>query len=435
MILRSAGLATHIMNNHIKSVILLMGFPFLLLLMTATFFMTMSALQQGSGSYHNAAGKVAKTEWRTFENKPGGYSFVGDAADNRRRTAAPPAPPYNSPGTVNWNLALRDGARGMMNYSPIAIGITAIWFTIAWFFHGSMISAAAGAQPVTRQQMPKIYNMLENLCISRGIPMPKFEVVDSPALNAFAAGINEKTYKIVLTRGIIEKLQDDELEAVIAHELAHILNRDVRLLIISVIFVGMISFFAEMAFRSLRYGARPAFYSRGNSRESGGAALILLVAAVILGIGYLFALVIRFALSRKREFLADAGAVELTRNPEAMMRALMRISGQDKVRGMPDEVQQMCIENSTRFLGMFSTHPPIPKRIEAIAKMTNTPVPELPVSLRRAPSQPWSGGKPPEARAPLPPGRIFPQAPTSGFDASTPPDTTSSNNPWANGRK
>ncbi|MDP2205491.1 MAG: M48 family metallopeptidase [Alphaproteobacteria bacterium] len=444
MILRSAGLATHIMNNHIKSVILLMGFPFLLLMMTAAFFISLSALQQGSGSYQRTAGKVAGVQWRALENTQRGYALVDDVAagrdirpDNRRQIPAPPPPSYSSsPGTINWDLALRDGADGMFRYSPIAIGITAIWFTIAWFFHGSMISAAAGAQPVTRQQMPKIYNMLENMCISRGIPMPRFEVVDSPALNAFAAGINEKTYKIVLTRGIIEKLQDDELEAVIAHELSHILNRDVRLLIISVIFVGMISFFAEMAFRSLRYGARPALYSRGNSREGGGAALILLVAAVILGIGYLFALVIRFALSRKREFLADAGAVELTRNPEAMMRALMRISGQDKVRGMPDEVQQMCIENSARFLGMFSTHPPIPKRIQALSRMTNTPVPELPVSLRRAPSRPWSGGSAPEAT--IPPGRLFPQTPASGFDTpagDTPPNTTSPGNPWASGRK
>lgn len=442
MILRSAGLATHIMNNHIKSVLLLMGFPFLLLMMTAAFFVSLSALQQGSGAYRSP-GSAVNVQWQALENTRRGYAIIDDVAadrdirpDNRRLT--PPPRPHNvtaaprSDGRIDWDLALRDGADGMIRYSPIAIGITAIWFTIAWFFHGAMISAAAGAQPVTRQQMPKIYNMLENLCISRGIPMPKFEVVDSPALNAFAAGINDKTYKIVLTRGIIESLQDDELEAVIAHELSHILNRDVRLLIISVIFVGMISFFAEMAFRSLRYGIRPSYYSRGNNRQGGGAALVLLVAAIILAIGYMFALVIRFALSRKREFLADAGAVELTRNPEAMMRALMRISGQDKVRGMPDEVQQMCIENSARFLGVFATHPPIPRRIAAISEMTNTPVPELPVTLRRTPKRPWSGGTPPEARAPLP-GKLFPpaaagtEAPLQGGDSGL----LSPDNPWA----
>ena len=362
MILSTAGLATHIMNNQLKSVILLMGFPFLLLLMTAGFFACWHALG------------------------------AGGAAQG-----------------VDWGRAVEAGYADMLRYSPVVIGVTAVWFTIAWFFHGAMISAASGAKPVTRQQMPKIYNMLENLCISRGIPMPKFEVIDSPALNAFASGINQKTYKIVLTRGIIEALQDDELEAVIAHELAHILNRDVRLLIISVIFVGMISFFAEMAFRTLVHSRRPNYYSRGRGgKEGGGAIIILLIAVAILFIGYLFAVVIRFALSRKREFMADAGAVELTRNPEAMMRALMRISGHDKIKGMPDELQQMCIENSNRFMGMFATHPPIPARIEAISRHTATPVPSLPVSLRRPPSRPWDGGAPPSA------GQAPPQRPPIG---------------------
>lgn len=390
MILQSAGLATHIMNNQLKSAVLLAGFPLLLVLMVGAFF--------GAMGYMTAP-----------------------------------------PDLRGYDAAMHAAGDGIMRHGYIAFIIAAVWFVIAWFFHSRMISAAAGAQPVTRQQMPKIYNMLENLCIARGIPMPKFEIIDSPALNAFASGINDKTYKIVLTRGIVESLQDDELEGVIAHELAHILNRDVRLLIISVIFVGMISFFAEMAFRMMIHGSRPAYYSRSSNDRSGGLA-VLLIAAIILGIGYLFAIVIRFAISRKREFLADAGAVELTRNPEAMMRALMRISGHDKVPGMPDEVQQMCIENSARFLGMFSTHPPIPKRIQAISEMTNTAVPELPVSLRRAPSRPWSGGTVPET--PRPPGRLFPQAPTSGFDVGadgtsggTPPGTTSPGNPWASGRK
>ena len=353
MILRSAGLATHIMNNQIKSVLLLAGFPLLLLLMVGTFF--------GAMGYMTAP-----------------------------------------PDLKGANAALHAASEGILRHGYIAFIVSAVWFIIAWFFHSSMISAAAGAQPVTRQQMPKIYNMLENLCISRGIPMPKFEIIDSPALNAFASGINDKTYKIVLTRGIVESLKDDELEGVIAHELAHILNRDVRLLIISVIFVGMISFFAEMAFRMMIHGGRPVYYASGSS-SSGGSSndrsglAILLVAAIILGIGYLFAIVIRFAISRKREFLADAGAVELTRNPDAMMRALMRISGHDKVRGMPDEVQQMCIENSHQFMGMFSTHPPIASRINAISRMTNTPVPDkLPVTLRRPPSRPWGDGQPPQ---------------------------------------
>jgi heat shock protein HtpX len=342
------GLSSHIYSNHLKSVFLLAGFPVLLAGMIGGFFGGLDLLQQSALS--------TGLDW----------ARAGDAAK-----------------------------KGLTVYGHWALIGASVWFFIAYFAHGAMMRAATGALPVTRQQMPKIYNMLENMCISRGIPMPQFEVIDSPALNAFASGINDKTYKIVLTRGIIEHLSDDELEGVIAHELTHILNRDVRLLIISVIFVGMISFFAEMAFRALVHGVRPDFYRRGSDRDKGAGGLaILLLALAILAIGYIFALVIRFALSRKREYLADAGAVDLTKNPDAMMRALMRISGKDRVAGMADEVQQMCIENSAPFMGIFATHPPIDSRIAAIAQSTRTPVPALPVTLRRVPKGPWSGGAP-----------------------------------------
>ncbi len=123
---------------------------------------------------------------------------------------------------------------------------------------------------------------------------------------------------------------------------------------------------------------------------------VMLLGLAILAVGYLFAMLIRFALSRKREYLADAGSVELTKNPEAMMRALLRISGNDTVTGMPDDVQQMCIENSHNFMGIFATHPRIEDRISAIARTTGTQVPALSVSLRRAPTEPWENGAPPE---------------------------------------
>ncbi|MFH1157484.1 MAG: M48 family metallopeptidase [Pseudomonadota bacterium] len=356
MAMMAVGLTTHIMNNQIKSVLLLMGFPLLLILMTGGFFGAMDAAFQGTPS-------------------SGGY----------------PAHDFN------WEHAWQAGLDGILRYGHIVVGAVAVWFLIAWFFHGSMMRAVSGAQPVTRQQLPQIYNMLENLCISRGVPMPKFEIIDSPALNAFASGIGDRTYTIVLTRGLIDRLGDDELEAVIAHELTHIMNRDVRLLVISVIFVGMIGFFAETAFRSLIHGRRPNNYARRSSsggRNGSGALVTMLIALAILAIGYFFAILIRFAVSRKREFLADAGSVELTKNPEGMMRALLRISGNDKVTGMPDDLQQMCIENSRNFMGIFATHPSIEDRVQAISRMTDTPVPQLQVSLRRGPREPWQGGIP-----------------------------------------
>ncbi len=360
MALVATGLSTHIFNNHVKSTALLLGFPVLLLLMLGTFCGAMGVV-----SSKNGQGRI------------GGYGFEevpGDAI-----------------GTFMQNFT-----GGILQFGHWMFLAAFVWFIIAYFFHGSMMRMATGSQPVTRQQMPRIYNMLENLCISRGITMPQFEIIDSPALNAFATGINESTYKIVLTRGITERLSDDELEAVIAHELSHIMNRDVRLLIISVIFVGMISFFAELAFRSLIYGRRPSYYGRrsGGNKDGQGHLVILAIGLAILAVGYVFAIAIRFALSRKREYLADAGAVELTKNPDAMMRALLRISGNDKVEAMPDEVQQMCIENSASFMGIFATHPSINDRVKALSQMTATPVPDLQVSLRRGPRRPW--GEAPE---------------------------------------
>lgn len=346
--LAATGLATHIFNNQLKSVFLLAGFPVLLLLMMAAFFASLDALSQGS--MPNAV--------------------------------------------INWQHAGEAGIAGILRFGHWAFLAAGAWFVIAFFFHGQMMRAATGAQPVTRAQMPRIYNLLENLCISRGITMPQFEVIDSPALNAFATGIGEKTYRIVLTRGLIESLSDDELEAVIAHELTHIMNRDVRLLIISVIFVGIISFMAEFVFRMLVHGGRVNYYSgrRGRRDGGGGHIVVLLVALAILVIGYILAIVIRFAISRKREYMADAGAVDLTRNPEAMMRALLRISGHDAIQGMPDEVQQMCIENSHNFMGIFATHPSIDDRVKVLSDMTHTPVPELQVTLRRPPLRPWGDG-------------------------------------------
>jgi heat shock protein HtpX len=326
----AVGLTTQIYNNHIKSAFLLAGFPVLLALMMGGFFTALAALTQYGATAH--AGR-----------KP----------------------------HIDWAAALHAGTESIVQYGHWAALAAGVWFVIAYFFQARIVRLATGAKPVTRQEYPELYNMLENLCISRGLPVPMFELIDSPALNAFASGIDRKSYRIVLTRGLAETLPKDELEGVIAHELTHIMNGDVRLLIIAVVFVGIISFLTQMVFRGL---------TRGVSRRSdkkGGALAIMLVAMAILVIGYLLATVIRFALSRKREYLADAGAVELTKNPEAMMRALLRIAGRDRVENMPEGVQQMCIENSRNFMGLFATHPPVADRVKTISGMTNTAVPAI----------------------------------------------------------
>lgn len=248
----------------------------------------------------------------------------------------------------------------------ITIGV-GLWFLIAWFSHTAMINAATSAKPLSRNENKRVYNLLENLCISRGIKMPALNIIEDDSLNAYASGISEKNYVITLSRGIINKLNDAELESVIAHELTHIRNRDVRLLIISVIFVGIFAFIAEALFRSIRFG------SVGRNKKGGGAAI--LIALVLAAVGYLIATLFRFALSRKREYLADAGAAELTRNPQALASALRKISADPTIEAVKrKDVAQMFIENpqlkpgknSMSFQGLFATHPPIAKRIEIL---------------------------------------------------------------------
>ncbi len=249
--------------------------------------------------------------------------------------------------------------------TPIVLIGTALWFLTAWMFHTSIIKMATGSHSLERKENKRIYNLVENLCISKGMKIPKIFVIEDSSLNAFASGISDKSYAISLSRGIIDKLTDEELEGVIAHELTHIRNRDVRLLIISVIFVGIFAFVAEMAFRSLHFS--------GRSRDGKSNAPIILLAIVITSIAYLISILLRFGISRTREFMADAGAAELTRNPQALASALRKISADPLIEAVQNrDVAQMFIENpkpsNHKFSwdNLFSTHPPIEKRIELL---------------------------------------------------------------------
>lgn len=345
------GLQTHIWNNNWKTALLMAGFPVLLLLLTYGLFLL----------YAGFTG-----------------TFVG-----------------NDP-VAGYFIWAADALAGAWPFAIIGAGV---WFAIAYFAYQGIIDAATGAKKVERREEPKLYNLLENLCISRGITMPALRIMETDALNAFATGLHKGNYSVTVTRGLMNTLSDEELEAVLAHELTHIRNADVRLLIIAVIFVGIFSFVGEMTFRSLRFGmpsggGGSSRRSGGGSRDSGGgAAIAIIVALVIIAIAYALAIVIRFALSRRREYLADAGAVELTKNPDAMIGALQKISGHAVVEA-PSEVREMFIENPhSDFAGMFATHPPIEKRIEALVKFAGgrAAAPQAASALQAAstPKGPW----------------------------------------------
>ncbi len=249
---------------------------------------------------------------------------------------------------------------------PLVLAGTGVWFLIAWAGHSTFIRLATGSKPLDRVENKRVYNLLENLCISQGMTMPKLFIIEDDSLNAFASGIDQRSFSISLSRGIINKLDDEELEGVIAHELSHIKNRDVRVLIITIIFVGIFSFLAELAFRSLRFAG-----SGRKSRDSKGSGAIILVAIVVTAIAYFISLLLRFGISRRREYLADAGAADMTKKPYALANALRKVANDPAIEAVESrDVAQLFFDNpkpSTHkpasWDNMFSTHPPIEKRI------------------------------------------------------------------------
>jgi len=276
---------------------------------------------------------------------------------------------------TNSDAAIRYSFFVTQQYWPMILTVVIIWFFVAYFFQGAMIRAMSHSHTVTRKEEPELYNLVENMCIATGTKIPRIEIIETHARNAFASGINDSTYCITVTRGLMQSLSKDELEAVLAHELTHILNRDVRLLMVCVIFTGMLGIAAQLLWSNMRYSMWIPRSS--NNRNSGGGMILLLALLVILWIGYFATLLTRFAISRKREYMADAGAVKITRNPDAMMRALMRISGAADIPKAPDDIRAMCFENRHAFLGLFATHPPIAARVRAISDYSGLPAPDM----------------------------------------------------------
>ena len=345
------GLYTHIQSNKRRSVILLIGLFFLVYLMVYAGALMAEAI--------SSSGPI----------------------DSLMRNAVTPA----------------------LYAAPFATVGTVIWILIAYRFHQALIDAVTGGHTVTREEEPRLYNLLENLCISRGITMPKLKVVDDTALNAFATGLNDKQYSITVTRGLVDRLDDAELEAVLGHELTHIRNGDVRMLVIAVVIAGAISFFAELIFRLLFQGGMR--FGRGSSSSDSkgkGAGVAILIAIALIAVAWILSIVIRFALSRQREYLADAGSIELTKNPDAMISALRKIEGRGELARANSAVMEMCIDNPrVGFSNVFDTHPSIDKRVAAIVKFAGGHDPG-PLALPEPESSPTATDEP--AAEPATPG-------------------------------
>lgn len=328
--MKYVGIHTQQANNNFKSLLLLILFPCILLGMVYLFLVILNYL----GTSDPAYGEVTRVDW----------------------------------DYVNYE---------MMAILPWVVGIVGLWFAIAYFSNTSMIRHATGARPLERRENPRVYNIVENLTMTCGMPMPKINVIDDPQLNAFASGIDNNSYTVTVTTGICNRLNDEELAGVIAHELTHIRNRDTRLLIVSIIFVGIMSTILSLAVRimwnTFIYGGGRR-RSSSNEKGNGGVAIIvvMLVACVLAAIGYVFTLLTRFAISRKREYMADAGGAELCGNPLALASALRKISNDPGLGHVErQDVAQLFIihpqalnSGITSFMNnLFSTHPSIESRI------------------------------------------------------------------------
>lgn len=321
--LPTVGLYGHIRRNNIRTLLLLAGFMLLVGIMWAAVTLAFAGL----GSQFDAVGvRIA------MEREPTSKDLMWLVAER-------------------WSTIA-------VSYAYIPGVLVVGWFAIAWVFYGQMIRAATGAEPVSRIDHPKLYNMVENLAITAGLPVPRIEIMDTDALNAYAAGLTPSTATVAVTRGLLDRLADDELEAVLAHEMTHIRNYDVRVMVVASIFVGVLGFVSALLWRGATDG-------RGLARANNGAGIVaILLAVAVAAVASFFGTLTRLAISRSREYMADAGAVELTKNPDAMIRALQRIAASDEIEDLPEEMQAMMI--SSRFEGLFSTHPATEDRIAAL---------------------------------------------------------------------
>lgn len=252
--------------------------------------------------------------------------------------------------------------------------VFAVLFLISYFSGQSVVTAMAGAREVSKQQEPYLYNTVEALSIAAGRPMPKLYIIETDVPNAFAAGRNPENASITVTRGLLNRLNRQELEGVIAHEMAHINNYDVLLATIAIVLAGTIVFFGVIVRRMVFWGG----LGRGG-RRSGHAQLIAIAALIILAIlAPIFAQLLKFAISRQREYLADATAADFTGYPEGLASALEKITNQ-QVKDSPLEnkaLEGLYIVNPSigarqenRAGVLFSTHPPAAERIKRLRNM------------------------------------------------------------------
>lgn len=256
-----------------------------------------------------------------------------------------------------------------IEFVVMASAFSILMAMVSYYTGDKVALAVSGAHPVTKSDNPYIVNMVENLAITAGLPQPKVYVIQDPAINAFATGRDPSHASVAVTTGAIERLENEELEGVLAHELSHVGNYDIRVMTIVIIMVGIISILSDWFIRSQFW-----FGGRGRDRDSrGGNPALMIIGIALLILSPIIAELIKLAVSRKREFLADASGALLTRYPEGLARALEKIGAQNRPMASANNATAHLFFSSPfsakKLTNLFSTHPPLEERIKRLRAM------------------------------------------------------------------
>jgi heat shock protein HtpX len=255
-----------------------------------------------------------------------------------------------------------------LRYLGLVVGFIAlIFYAVVVYFAGDrIVLAIAGARKVTAKEEPFLYNVVEGLAIASGIPVPEVYVINDPAPNAFATGRDPKHASVAVTTGLLQMMKREELEGVVAHEIAHIGNYDIRFMMLAVVFAGAIALLADLALRMFSFG-----FGRGDDRRSGKSGIIMIIGLLFLILAPIFATLVRLAISRQREYLADASAAKLTRYPEGLASALEKITAQPmRVQNATEATASLYISNPLPgIFTLFSTHPDPKDRVRRLRAM------------------------------------------------------------------
>ncbi|NKB87604.1 MAG: M48 family metalloprotease [Acidobacteria bacterium] len=268
-----------------------------------------------------------------------------------------------------------EGALGTGAIAIVGASLVALW---SYYGGSSAILGMSGAREIVKADDPQLFNVVEEMAIAAGIPVPKVYVMDDTALNAFATGRDPEHAAVAITSGLREKLSRAELQAVIAHEVSHVRHFDIRLMMLLATLVGMVVLLTDFFWRTLRFRMWTGGGRRG-SRDGGAGAALMVVAVVLSIVAPFFARIIQLAASREREYLADAGAVELTRDADAMISALQKLGGDKEVLEAANRatahlyIVQPIKKFEKRAQGLFATHPPLEARIERLRTLVPGP--------------------------------------------------------------